>query len=275
MDVYYINLDRRVDRRLQMEQRFSELNLLANRISAVQPSDLTSEQKLMCQRSLATSDPVVEVELCCNLSHKRAFEAFLATGATHAAFFEDDVVIADDLPNLLSRIDSDGLPCDILRIETYLDRCHYGVRPIAQFGRYVAHDMYGYTWGSAGYLINRKVAEAYLAKPKLLSVTMDRALWRRFPDVAGLKNLQLIPAPVAQIDRLVGNLGAGSDIASERQQAHQNHMKHEALPATLRRFLRDEITIALPSLISRWLGRSRRGSVPFSDERVAVDTNKL
>lgn len=275
MDIYYINLERRTDRRGSMEQRFSELNLLANRVAAVTPSDLTAAQKLQCQRSLSTSDPIVEVELCCNLSHKRAIESFIVSDATHAAFFEDDVVMAEDLPELLRRIDQDGMPCDILRIETYLARCHYGVRPVTKFGRYAVHAMLGYTWGSAGYVMNRKAAEQYLRTPKMLQVTMDRALWRRFPDVAGVKILQLIPAPVAQMDRFDGQEGVGSDIVSERYRAHQDHLNNESALSTIRRFCRDEFMIALPSLINRWLRLSTRGLVPFSDERVAVSPDKL
>ena len=264
MDTYYINLDKRTDRRAQMEQRFAELGLHARRISAVQPSDLTSAQKFQCERSLASSDPIVEVELCCNLSHKRAIEAFIASRALHAAFFEDDIAMADDLPELLIRVDREGMPCDILRLETYLDRCHYGLRQIRQFGRYAVHSMHGYTWGSAGYVMNRQAAEAYLRTPKMLGITTDRALWRRFPNATGMKALQLIPAPVAQLDRFECHLGEKSDIASQRWQAHKDHSNQERFASTLLRFCRDEFTIAAPSLIHRWLRLSTRGLVPFS-----------
>ncbi|MFC3703933.1 glycosyltransferase family 25 protein [Devosia honganensis] len=260
-----MNLNKRTDRRIQMERQLEKLALCATRIPAVEPAELTQEQRQFCKRSFQTPDPIIDLELCCNLSHKRALQTFLTTKADFAVIFEDDAIVADDLPELINTIDASGMKCDLLRIETFLDRCHFGVTARAHFGRYAAHTMHGYTWGTAGYVINRKAAQIYLDTPKMLGIIADRALWRRFPDATGIKTLQLIPAPVAQQDRFPFSQGnSDSDIEPHRKPVYKNIEKNEPVLAMLQRFWRDEVTIALPGLISRGLKKSTRGIVPFS-----------
>lgn len=264
LNLYYINLDARTDRRAQLDKRISQLGLQAIRISATTPSDLTAEQKEQCKRSYRTSDPIIETELCCNLSHKRAMETFLASGAEFGAIFEDDALMSDDLPQLLAQIEAEGMPCDILKLETYIDRTQYGVRPIRHYGQYGVHSMHSYTWGCAGYVMSRKAAGLYVNTPKMLWITTDRAMWRRFPNRTGAKVLQLVPAPVAQFGQLVGNNDATSNIGPTRSQIYVDIFANEPFTSKVRRFFRDEFTVAIPALVHRALKLSTRASIPFT-----------
>lgn len=267
LKIFYLNLDHRNDRQYAMETRLAELSLAATRISAVTPQQLTQAQKLACSRSHHTSDPIIEVEMCCNLSHKLAYEAFLASNDAFAVIFEDDALIADDLPEVLSAIEREGMPCDLLRLETYIDRTQFGLRSRAQYGRYSVRSMHSYTWGTAGYVISRKAAARYLTQPEFLGITTDRSLWRRLPNATGLKILQLYPAPVVQTDRVTGDADLKSNIGPTRSLVYEKIKKNEPLLAKLRRFCRDEFTIALPALVHRALKLSDRGSIPFSGTR--------
>jgi GR25 family glycosyltransferase involved in LPS biosynthesis len=264
--ISYINLDHRTDRNLQIAERFEELSLSAIRITAVTPNDLSEADKLACQRTYSSDDPIIAAELCCNLSHKRAMEAFLSSGADYGAIFEDDAIMADDLPQVLAEIDAEGMPCDILKLETYIDRTQYGVRAIRRYGQYGVHSMHSYTWGCAGYVISRKAAKLYIETPQMMWIAADRALWRRFPNKTGAKVCQLVPAPVAQYGQLVGNNDATSNIGPTRGTVYQQIVASERAWSKVRRFCRDELTIALPALLHRALKRSVRGSIPFTGE---------
>jgi GR25 family glycosyltransferase involved in LPS biosynthesis len=274
LHISYINLDSRPDRNQQISGRFRELNLSAERIIAVTPDDLSEADKMACERSYGTDDPIIAAELCCNLSHKRAMETFLSSGADYGAIFEDDALMADDLPELLAQIDAEGMPCDILKLETYIDRTQYGVRPIRRYGQYGVHSMHSYTWGCAGYVMSRKAAERYLETSQMMWITTDRAMWRRFPNKTGAKVLQLVPAPVVQYGQLVGDNDATSNIGPTRGTVYQQIVASERVWSKIRRFCRDEFTIALPALLHRALKRSVRGSIPFTGELPHIPTPK-
>lgn len=75
--IYYINLDRRVDRRQQVENELAKLNIQADRISGV------------VHEKPATG---------CHLSHAKIFDDALQSGYDRILIFEDDV---EFFPNAL------------------------------------------------------------------------------------------------------------------------------------------------------------------------------
>jgi glycosyl transferase family 25 len=270
LHTFYINLDHRTDRRDALENQLSALGLSSTRVSAITPMELSEGQRDFCKRTQRTSDPIIEVELCCNLSHQRALEAFLATSDDYALILEDDALLASDLPEVLAEIERVGMPSDLLRLETYIDRTQFGLKPHAHYGRYSARTMHSYTWGTAGYVVNRKAAERYARSTRFDTMTTDRALWRRLSHATDVKILQLYPAPIVQIDRLTGEAAQKSNIEETRKAFYDGFLDREPIPAKLSRFCRDEFTIALPALLHRWFKLSDRGSIPFSGEQVCT-----
>jgi glycosyl transferase family 25 len=272
MNLYYINLARRTDRREAMELRFGALELSPIRIEATTPADLTQDQlDTFCAPH--HFEPMVPVELCCNLSHRAAMEAFLATDAPHAAIFEDDVIIAPQLPDLLDHIDRVGLPCNLLRLETFNERCQFSIKPKAHYADFALHSMQGWHWGAAGYVINRRAAELYLASNVLNRTIIDNVIWREFPDSSPVTTRQLIPALVIQEDRYYQTARLGSDLEAQRaERAATEHL--ESFPYRARRFWRYEVKVALPAFIHRTLKLSHRTTVPFAGSGVAQESNK-
>lgn len=272
MQLYYINLARRTDRRAAMDERFAALGLNPIRIEATTPADLSRDQ---LDRFCAPHhfEPMVPVELCCNLSHQRAMQLFLASGAPHAAIFEDDVFLGPALPSLLEEIDQHGLPCDLLRLETFAERNQISTRPKAQFSGFALHTMQGWHWGAAGYVINRRAAQLYLASDPLKRTIIDNIIWREFPDQKPVTTRQLYPALVIQEDRYFQTSRIGSDLEAQRAERWASKAK-KPLSHKLRRFWRYEVKVALPALIHRTLKLSHRTIVPFAGSGVAPNANK-
>jgi glycosyl transferase family 25 len=269
---YYINLDRRTDRRNAVEQQFAAAKLAAHRISAITPADLTQEHfALYCPPT--HDEPLAPVELSCTLSHRLVMEKFLATKEQYAAVFEDDIIVNPELARVLARIDSEGMPCDLLKLETFNERVQFGVKPVGAIDQFTLHTMQGWHWGAAGYVINRKAAEHYLSDPTLGQMIIDHIIWRELPDQKPVKALQLFPALVMQEDRQDISERKGSDLEIARQQRSENAQKR-TIPQEARRFWRYEVKVALPALIHRTLKLSHRTTVPFAGSGVAPESNK-
>lgn len=266
MKAYYINLARRPDRRAQMEEQFVRLGLEFERIEAVTPDALTQQQR---QRHLAPGlyHRLQPTELCCNLGHRAALDRFVTSEQAFGVILEDDAVLSSLLPELLQRIDTEGMPAGILRLETYAGPVQLSRRPVAHLGAFGLHTILGWVWGSAAYVVSRPAAIALLASPALDQTIVDRATWRRFPDTTGQRVLHLVPALAIQRDRLEGTGKAGSDLEAERALA-LGDARYSPVPLAhrLRRFRDDELGVALPALLSRWRGRSQRTVVPFAQD---------
>jgi glycosyl transferase family 25 len=272
MLAYYINLDRRTDRRAAVERQFAASKIKVERVSAITPADLTPQHfALYCP--VTHDEPLAPVELACTLSHRLVMEKLLATDAKYAAVFEDDILIDPSIERVLNRIDTEGMPCDLLKLESFNERVQFSLKSVGAIDDFALHTMQGWHWGAAGYVINRKAAELYLSDPRLGRMIIDHIIWREFPDNMPVKALQLVPAVVLQEDRLDITERRGSDLEQARQQRSQTTSK-KPLSHELRRFWRYEVKVALPALIHRTLKLSHRTTVPFAGSGVAPESNK-
>src|SRR3569833_23496 len=100
MDIYYINLDGRPDRRAFMEEQFARLGLKATRVRAITPTELTREQ--LDRHCNPSRGPWLEPgALCCSLSHLEVVRRVAGGSGSPALVLEDDVVISRTLPAFL------------------------------------------------------------------------------------------------------------------------------------------------------------------------------
>jgi glycosyl transferase family 25 len=165
MLIFYINLDRRPDRREFMAAQLAGLGLAGERIAALTPRELTPEQlSRFC-------DPVrggrlTPVTLSCKLSHIAALEAFLATEARYGLVLEDDAILSPRLPDFLAALEADPQTIDLLRLETSLRGIRFRrierrlagvalVRPLSWEG------------GAAAYVVSRAAAEQHIRDPRM------------------------------------------------------------------------------------------------------------
>jgi glycosyl transferase family 25 len=118
MQVFLINLDRRTDRLAAMTVQLAQLGIVAKRIPAVD-ANRVSDGWLSQAFTRGPLGTIPKGDQCCSLSHRRAWAAFLNSGAPYAAVIEDDVVLDPSASRLFKQPDwiPDGI--DVIKLEHY------------------------------------------------------------------------------------------------------------------------------------------------------------
>ena len=105
INIFYINLDTRVDRQDNIIQQMSNLNLVAQRVSASVGKDLSVEEKsfidydkFLCLMKRTITDG----EIGCALSHHRIWNYVLENDIDYALVMEDDVIFDKRLVEVIS-----------------------------------------------------------------------------------------------------------------------------------------------------------------------------
>ncbi len=131
-------------------------------------------------------------ELGCYLSHHRALQAFLDSGEETALILEDDAVLSDDIGEVLNDLLDNADQWDVVK----LDSRHWGM-PVTTYPLRKGRRLVAYTQrntGAAGYVTNRKAAEAYVRRLLPMKVPYDHAFdqaWR-----FGFRMRGVLPRPV-------------------------------------------------------------------------------
>lgn len=215
MRIYLINLARRPDRLAAMVRQASPLGLDLDRVEAV---DAKAVEPGILDHWFTPGGPLGEIpkgDKACLLSHRGAWEMFLASPDNHAVFLEDDVRLSPAAAAFLAG-DAwipDGI--SVVKLE------HYGppgqrvlldeMRQV-QGGFQMGHMLSRHT-GAAAYILSRKAAEILLKETRF-DLPVDHMLFnpnnsRLF---ARLSPWQLVPA-VARQEEFVGEK---SDIEKTR-----------------------------------------------------------
>jgi glycosyl transferase family 25 len=232
MRLYLINLDRRPDRLAAMTAGAGALGLALTRIAAV---DATSADPAELDRWFAPSGPLGEIprgDKACFLSHRRAWEAFLATGDAHAVVLEDDVRLSPAAPALLA---SDAwVPADagLVKLEHYgprgqrvllTDFRNLSLPPPRQAATAVGEDfqlarMLSRHTGAAAYLLSRAAAQLLLDQTHF-DLPVDHLMFNPNNSklFARLRPFQLLPAIARQQQFSGARQGAKSDIEGTRK----------------------------------------------------------
>ncbi len=163
---WVINLDRAPERLARVSARLNALGLPFTRLAAVDARHLQPAQQAALdtpgyeQRHGKTPVPG---ELGCYLSHVAVLQAFLASQASAALVLEDDVLLHDSLPGVLTALLQHAGRWDMVK----LSGVHSGT-PVAVHdlgGGHALAVMLSRCTGSSAYLVNRRAAEAYLRQP--------------------------------------------------------------------------------------------------------------
>lgn len=215
MRIYLINLVRRPDRLAAMVRQAASLGLRLERIEAL---DAAQEAPASLDRWFEAGGPLGEIpkgDKACLLSHRCAWELFVASPDSHAVFLEDDVRLSSRAPVLLAA--SDWIPADaaVVKLEHYgpagqrvLLKDLRAIPPDFQLGRMLSRHT-----GAAAYILSREAAELLLRQTRF-DLPVDHLLFnpnnsRLF---AQLNPWQLLPA-IARQEEFVGEK---SDIEATR-----------------------------------------------------------
>jgi glycosyl transferase, family 25 len=210
MRTYLINLTRRPDRLAAMTRQAGGVDL--ERVEAV---DARTTEPGALDRWFAPGGPLGEIpkgDKACLLSHRLAWQQFLATPDRHAVFLEDDVRLSPGAPGLLA--DDSWIPAEaaVVKLEHYgpqgqrvLLRDLHPVQSGFQLGRMLSRHT-----GAAAYILSRGAAEILLAQTRF-DLPVDHLLFNPNNSAlfAKLAPWQLVPAIARQED-------AKSDIEHSR-----------------------------------------------------------
>ncbi|HEX4028182.1 MAG TPA: glycosyltransferase family 25 protein [Rhizomicrobium sp.] len=215
MRVYLINLERRKDRLKAMQGQAAGLGLELERVTAL---DAGTADRDSVNRWFATSGPLGEIpagDKACLLSHRAAWERFVASGEAHAVFLEDDVRLSRAAGPMLA---SDAWIPDgaqVVKLEHYgppgqrvLLADIHAVGDTFRIGRMLSRHT-----GGAAYILSRQAAAMLLAEPRF-DLPVDHLLFNPNNSelFARLKPWQLLPA-IARQQEFVGEK---SDIEKTR-----------------------------------------------------------
>jgi glycosyl transferase family 25 len=187
MQIFVINLDAKPKR----WQRMTELlhGLPFKRIAAVDGKTIDGPE----QNGRPCPEELSRYHRGCILSHRAAYQEFLAGPDRYCCVLEDDVFISPDFPKFIK--DDSWIPagCDLVKIETTRHPVWVMSQGVPCRDRQAAR-LLSIHLGTAGYIVSRRGAEVLLETTALPARAMDRIVYGR----SGRKTLhpvyQLIPA---------------------------------------------------------------------------------
>ena len=260
--VFVINLDRRPDRMKFVTGQLDRIGLKAQRVAAVDAEavEMTSIPRVDLVGGTMLSRRLDQGAAACILSHFKAMQAIVDSGAEAGLILEDDVALSSELPLFLESIA--WWPAGTKLIK--LDANQWGRRnwrllspalKTKAWRRELRHVRMVYD-GGAAYLLRTSVAAELLDQCFEIAIPIDVLLYDlRISQVARrLQPLVVVPGLVHQVDD-----GFESDIDRWRKAAKPNSFA--------RRRLRD-IRLApygMRSHIQRLVGRAEKVPVAFRD----------
>jgi glycosyl transferase, family 25 len=178
--VYLINLDRSKDRLETMRRQLDDLGLAFERVPAIdgaaRPDLMTDIDTALYRRMHGRG--VRPGEVGCFLSHIEVMQRFLASAFDYAVILEDDASLSPSLPGLLDTIaaEAPGRDWDVLKLESRRRGLPLRLRSLT-----ADHDLCVSLFrstGSAGYIVTRRAAQAYLAQLLPMALPYDHAFDR-------------------------------------------------------------------------------------------------
>lgn len=234
--VLVINLDRDTARLESVRRELEASGIPFTRIPAVLGAERLDEPGLVdlaAYRARNRADSPRGGELGCYLSHLRAMEAFLATGAPMAVILEDDVAI---LPGFRETVAGLGErdDWDLAKLFCYHRGWPVRGRELAAGRRLCAHLLM--TTSTAAYAINRRAAETLVRTLLPMREQIDHAHDR--PWESGLRVRGVRP-PAAQLAGVARQTTIGYEDHSRENRTLRKNLRLLAYRAgrETRRFL--------------------------------------
>lgn len=267
--VYYINLVSRTDRRDFMESQFARLGIPAERIEAVLRDQIPAEAITMARRPDGTL-PIGLEEMACTLSHFAAWQRAIDAGADACAVFEDDGVIARELPRFLLEL-GPTLPSgvDLLKLETFQQPVRLGRKALV-LGDFEARRLTSTHFGACGYVIARNLAQELISTMPLVPLPIDDYIFALHGHLLRTRGIyQSMPAFAVQLQLVHHSSTDTADLArSDLDAARIDKHRHRPYvrPPRLQR-MRQNLTRAWRELKAFGLDAlSPRTVVPFAED---------
>lgn len=211
--IFLIGLERATGRARLMEQELQKAGLSATRVNAVDCDAATREDFLRDCSSEGPWGYFQTKDMACTLSHAKAWEAVIASGAEQALILEDDVFLTPELATWLDDPSWWPKDADIVRFERWRSTKLYvalGRKRQSHLGREIRL-MKSRHPGGAAYALTRKAAQHFLAQ-KPFDITLDGLLFNPSASAAArqINIYQVVPAMVEQGNEAPGEHQMGS-----------------------------------------------------------------
>ncbi len=205
--IYVINLDRDAERMASIRANLGALGLPFERLPAVMGKDVPDWEKLVDLPAYGWRNRLETPragEVGCYLSHLKAMETFLRTGAPWCVILEDDVEVLPACAEVLRSL-AEKDDWDLVKLFNFHSGMPVTKRPLSGGHRLVAH--LTRTTSSAAYVVNRRAAETLLKSMRPISEQVDHALdrpWETGLRTRGIRPMPVILAPVAHTTSTIG-----------------------------------------------------------------------
>jgi len=225
MRFYLINLDRSADRLEWMNDQTAPLNLVMQRVPAVDGHLLSADDWSRWAAVTSKRFGMGPGETACFLSHRRVWQMMIDNDEPWAFIAEDDIHLCETACHFMQ--DSSWIPADadLVKAETARQRVWLAPRATSICYGHALHRLRSSHGGSAGYFISRHAASKLLSATETLCSIPDQVLFNPVLGIAPqLKIYQMDPAICIQ-DWLVAaqprEKRLGSLLLFERQQFHE------------------------------------------------------
>jgi glycosyl transferase family 25 len=190
-----INLDRSPDRLTRISRHLEDLGRVFMRVAGIDgvalPEPLPGIDRDLFRtchgRELRGTDAG------CYLSHLRALSMFLATGHRYGVILEDDILLSREAVRLIEMLTADGArdDWDMVKLTGNGTTRRLNLRRLD--GVFRLSVLWTRLPGAAGYLVNRRAAEAYVERLLPMAVLYDHAFDRGW--ALGLRVRAITPFP--------------------------------------------------------------------------------
>ena len=201
MRTFVINLNRNHERLEFMRSQLTRLGIDFERFPAIYGKELSPEiraRDFAKKRSLiAAKKRLSDAEIGVALSHLGCYKRMIEAKTPYALILEDDVVIAEEIHETLSRV-TKFLNCDEPQVVVLSG---YGVENAERLAPQIREE--SSIWCADAYCLNLKAAQLiYDANYPVRTVADSFKRWRRF---YGLKLYRALPATARQDDVRFGS----------------------------------------------------------------------
>lgn len=231
MRVVLINLERARERRKQMAAEFARVGIEYEIWPAVDARLLTDEDRVFVDqdgRRRLGLYPIPDGSLANTLSQRAAMRDLVENGPDMMAVFEDDARFDTALPEVLSALEGQSEPFDVVILQRRNLRKRFIACTALTSGHKLGRVRFA-DYGSNGYVITRIAAERFLGNNHRMTREIDQTLSRFWDN--GL-NVMYVDPPVVSHDEEMD-----SQIEKARRVNRSTHRQARRRPSVLARRL--------------------------------------
>lgn len=230
---FIIHLERATERRQQVAELISQLQIPAEVITAVDAKQLSDAEvdRVYKPRLHKPTYPfrLSRNEIACFLSHRKTWQAIIDQNLDAALVLEDDVALTADFPAAFAAALAVAIEGGLVRLPFRTDRETGDTILMSGSVKVIRPLPVGL--GMVAQLISRKAAQILLNRTKQFDRPVDTFAQMNW--ITGLQPLSVIPGGIAEISAQLG----GSTLKQSRSLAHKLHRE------LMRPFYRRSVTI--------------------------------